>query len=179
MMADASSARDTRKERIPKQDEVHQKRITSKKSADGERFDPKERVRRQATAAGDRRIARIVRRRCANPRRESFGRFWGVFSSFHGRAAALRGFAFSRLQQRAWSADRRFSVLPKSTRIATNFSKFLPSSRQAGCQPPATARYKKSGEGIAPAAFAYATFVFGFSCSLDFPKNTSYQHRKQ
>lgn len=25
----------------------------------------------------------------------------------------------------------------------------------------------------------YATFVFGFSCSLDFPKNTSYQHRKQ
>ncbi len=25
----------------------------------------------------------------------------------------------------------------------------------------------------------YATFVFGFSRSLDFPKNTSYQHRKQ
>ena len=90
MMADASSARDTRKERIPKQDEVHQKRITSKKSADGERFDPKERVRRQATAAGDRRIARIVRRRCANPRRESFGRFWEFFVVSRPRGGASR-----------------------------------------------------------------------------------------
>ena len=30
-----------------------------------------------------------------------------------------------------------------------------------------------------PTQSLYATCVFGFSCSLDFPKNTSYQHRKQ
>ena len=54
------------------------------------------------------------------------------------------------------------------------------SSRAPDGPPPETQRARLVGRvAHTPTQSLYATCVFGFSCSLDFPKNTSYQHRKQ
>ena len=53
------------------------------------------------------------------------------------------------------------------------------SSSRAPDGPPPKRNAPGWSAGRTPTQSLYATCVFGFSCSLDFPKNTSYQHRKQ
>ena len=52
---------------------------------------------------------------------------------------------------------------------------------RAGRPSPETQRARLVGRARSciPTYSLYATCVFGFSCSLVLPKNTSYQHRKQ
>ena len=82
----------------------------------------------------------------------------------HGRPKARKGSHMDVILPKFRTHPAQDTDLPRARRTALPRNATRPAGRPGA---------------HTPTQSLYATCVFGFSCSLDFPKNTSYQHRKQ